>query len=65
MNEWSDGFGMDSLEFGKKVEEGKRKGDNLVHLGSSFVQFAYVEIMFSFHQKFIEHPGCATHSARC
>lgn len=29
MNEWSDGSGMDDLEFGKKVEEGKRKGDSL------------------------------------
>lgn len=29
MNEWSDGFGMDGLEFEKKVEDGKRKGNNL------------------------------------
>lgn len=29
MNEWSDCFEMDSLEFEKKVEDGKRKGDNL------------------------------------
>lgn len=54
---------MNDLQYGKRVKAVKEeKGDNF------YIQvihpFAYVEIKL-FHQKFIEHPGCAMHSARC
>lgn len=62
---------MDNLGFGKRVKDVKEKQKKKREMTGVFKQlvllplFTWNKVVISFHQKFIEHPVCARHSAGC